>query len=281
MNSFQQLTKLRSIKANWNKFGKLDPLWSILTSPNKKGNKWELNEFFESGKRDIEKVFAVLDSLDACPNKTRALDFGCGVGRLSQALAAHFTEVVGIDIAASMIKLANKYNQYEHCKYLLNTRDDLAVLSSRNFDFIFSILVLQHMHPELSKGYIREFLRLLTPGGLLVFQLPAGRVSSGSSGTEPSPEKVLADNKVRIEKSTLKQFIKQKTPASVLSLVIDLREKINLWGKNPQMEMSYVKKNEIADLVRSNGGEFVKIEENQYAGPKFISYKYFIQKQHE
>lgn len=46
-----------------------------------------------------------------CPRK-HALDFGCGVGRLTQALAAHFDEVTGVDISPSMIKLAKKYSRH-------------------------------------------------------------------------------------------------------------------------------------------------------------------------
>ena len=35
-----------------------------------------------------------------------ALDFGCGIGRLSQALAEHFDQVYGVDISPKMIELA-------------------------------------------------------------------------------------------------------------------------------------------------------------------------------
>ena len=41
------------------------------------------------------------------------------------------------------------------------------------FDFVYSSLVLQHMKPEYSQNYIKEFLRILAPGGLVYFQLPA------------------------------------------------------------------------------------------------------------
>lgn len=55
----------------------------------------------------------------------KALDFGCGMGRLTQALTKYFEEVYGIDIAPSMIKLTEKYNRYDNkCKFFLNTTDD-------------------------------------------------------------------------------------------------------------------------------------------------------------
>ena len=40
-----------------------------------------------------------------------ALDFGCGAGRLSRALAAHFEHVVGVDVSASMIETARALNR--------------------------------------------------------------------------------------------------------------------------------------------------------------------------
>ena len=94
---------------NWNKFGRTDPLWAIMTHPDKKGNKWEREEFFETGVKEIENIMKDIQSLDIHFQTNRALDFGCGIGRLTQALAIYFEEVYGIDIAPSMIKLAKEY----------------------------------------------------------------------------------------------------------------------------------------------------------------------------
>ena len=38
---------------------------------------------------------------------------------------------------------------------------------------VYSNIVLQHIHPHYSKQYLKEFLRVLKPGGMLVFQLPS------------------------------------------------------------------------------------------------------------
>jgi len=44
------------------------------------------------------------------------------------------------------------------------------------------------MSPELSKKYIREFVRVLAPGGLLVFQLPSGPAHRSSPAQAASDE---------------------------------------------------------------------------------------------
>jgi len=103
----------------------------------------------------------------------QALDFGCGVGRLTQALAEHFERVVGVDIAPSMIARARQENRHgDRVRYVVNERSDLAGLGSERFDLILSLLVLQHMEPAYALGYVAEFLRLLTPGGAAVFNIP-------------------------------------------------------------------------------------------------------------
>src|SRR5262245_23455853 len=73
-----------------------------------------------------------------------------------------------------MLRLANEFNRHHsRCSYRLNTTNDLSLFSDDYFDLIYSNIVLQHMEPEYAKNYIREFLRVLAPGGLIVFQLPS------------------------------------------------------------------------------------------------------------
>lgn len=46
---------------NWTKFGGEDPLWAILSKPG--NNKWELEEFFETGSKQINQVFEEIDRI--------------------------------------------------------------------------------------------------------------------------------------------------------------------------------------------------------------------------
>ena len=84
----------------WDEFAKYDPLWAILSDPTKAGRLWDLPRFLETGKREISLLFYQLRALGLEIERTAALDFGCGVGRLSQPLAAHFQRVVGVDVSA-------------------------------------------------------------------------------------------------------------------------------------------------------------------------------------
>ncbi|MDQ2699827.1 MAG: class I SAM-dependent methyltransferase, partial [Actinomycetota bacterium] len=119
--------------------------------------------------------------LDADPSRRRALDFGCGVGRLTFALANEFERVDGVDISAPMIEKAAEYEARfspglpGETHFHLNTNLDLSLFDGEQFSFVLSLVVLQHLQPEFSRTYITEFCRLLEPGGTLVFQIPARR----------------------------------------------------------------------------------------------------------
>ena len=73
-----------------------------------------------------------------------------------------------------MLAAATQHNKHDNCTFVLNERPDLSVFDDESFDFVYSTIVLQHMPPEFALGYLREFARVLRPGGLAVFTLPAG-----------------------------------------------------------------------------------------------------------
>jgi SAM-dependent methyltransferase len=181
---------LVELQRNWNAFGESDPFGAILTEPDKIGGKWDRAEFFRKGVEEISEIMDYIHSvrLGTGLKRGEALDFGCGVGRLTQALCDHFERCSGVDIAPSMIRLANRYNQCgARCRYYLNEVDDLAIFEDGRFAFIYSNIVLQHMKPEYSRRYIQEFLRVLAPGGLLIFQLPS-KPQDPNTQTQPLPD---------------------------------------------------------------------------------------------
>lgn len=191
---------LKRIQRNWEELARKDPYWAILTSSGKQGNRWDLGEFFRTGEVEIQASLAHLEGVGLAVRRRAALDFGCGAGRLTQAIAGHFEQVYGVDIAPSMIKQARKHNRYgERCRYVLNETDDLRLFPDASFDFIYSYITLQHIEPADAKRYLAEFLRLLTPEGLLVFQLPTRRLRGRFRGvlTKAFPRLAQAYRKLR------------------------------------------------------------------------------------
>jgi SAM-dependent methyltransferase len=172
----------------WEDAARKDPLWAILSDPAKRNRAWDVDAFFETGRREIARVFSDLRALGYSLQPGDALDFGCGVGRLTQALAPSFQRVTGVDISPTMIRLAERLNRFpDRVRYLVNARPDLVVLPAVSFDFIYSDIALQHIPPDQSRAYIAEFLRVLRPGGLAVFQVTAEHREAGAAGGRVAP----------------------------------------------------------------------------------------------
>lgn len=173
----------------WNTHAATDPLWTVLAFPDKSGGRWPLQDFMKTGEREIALLFHRFDELQLKAPSRRALDFGCGVGRLTQALARRHQRVLGADISTVMIDLARRLNRYpDRAEYVCTGHTGLETLAGASFDCIYSNIVLQHVAPALSLRYLGEFFRLLEPQGLLVFQLPSHRDSPRDAEIKPMPE---------------------------------------------------------------------------------------------
>jgi SAM-dependent methyltransferase len=175
---------LTELQRNWDAFGHIDPLWAILTDPRLRGNKWNSAEFFSTGQQEVAELMDQAARLGVPRHRRWALDFGCGVGRLTQALAEYFQQTVGLDIAPSMIDLARRYNAHgSRCEYAVNDTDDLSRFADGTFDLVFTGRVLQHVAPPYAENYIREFVRVLAPGGYLSFDVPSEHGLFAADGT--------------------------------------------------------------------------------------------------
>src|SRR5215471_4196541 len=121
------MNSLRKLQKDWEGLAKADPFSAICTDPARSNGKWIREEFFQTGPEEIHTVLKYVHSLGlSVDHKAPALDFGCGVGRLTAALAHHFDECWGIDISPTMIQLATQFHKDNpHCKFLLNETDDL------------------------------------------------------------------------------------------------------------------------------------------------------------
>jgi SAM-dependent methyltransferase len=168
--------RLTESRKYWDGFAATDPLWAVLAFPDKSDGRWTVPEFMSTGEREIALLFHRFAELQLRPPAGRGLDFGCGVGRLTQALARRMSSVVGADLSPVMIDLARTLNHYpDRVEYICTAEAGLELLPPRTFECIYSNIVLQHVPSDISVRYLDEFFRLLAPGGVLVFQLPSHR----------------------------------------------------------------------------------------------------------
>ena len=161
------------LSRDWDELAEQDALFVVLAEPGREDGKWNLEDFYATGEREIAQLLAHAGRLGRLADRGHVLDFGAGVGRLTRALSAHFRECVGVDVSAEMVRRAQELNaDRKNCRFVHSVRPDLSQFESGTFDLVYSSKVLQHLPDQrLACAYVEEFLRVTKPDGLVVFQL--------------------------------------------------------------------------------------------------------------
>ena len=234
---------LQQVRDKWSELGESDAMWAVLTEKGKSRNRWDQEEFLATGRAEIATQLAELDRHHVPVKFDRALDFGCGVGRLTQGLlAGGFARATGIDISPGMIKKAEEVNTHgDRCSFILNVVGDLSVFENDSFDLVYTRRVLQHMPSDLARSYIREFFRVARPGGVVVFQIPT------------------------VLRRDLPGLAMRSVPKRVLNRL------------RRGMEMHGTPVNEVVSVIGSAGGSVVAIENDDAAGRRWLSKRYICQ----
>lgn len=167
---------------NWEKFGRSDPYFGVITDGRFKHGRMtdeSKTEFFETGECHIEHVLRIVDAHVMAGRKIeRALDFGCGVGRLVIPLTKIAKEVTGVDISEGMLSEARR-----NCAGLeignvsfVRSDDELSLVTGR-YDFVHSFIVLQHIPVSRGLRILKSMLRVLTDDGIGVLHFTYGKAT--------------------------------------------------------------------------------------------------------
>jgi ubiquinone/menaquinone biosynthesis C-methylase UbiE len=115
----------------------------------------------------------------------KALEIGCGPGRLMRPMSRHFSEIHGVDVSDEMIALARERlrdtpNAHPH----VSDGASLAEFPGETFDFVYSYAVFQHVPSrDVIAAYMREISRVLKTGGFARLQFNGMPAREGSFDT--------------------------------------------------------------------------------------------------
>src|ERR1700733_13028462 len=154
------------MRADWNQRAREDAHYYVAFG----GRDQDEAEFHATATDVLRSIEAQLKRLPAKANRRawRALEIGCGPGRLVKPLSRHFGEIHGVDVSDEMIRLARqRLADIPHAHFHATNGASLAQFADLSFEFVYSYAVFQHIPSrEVVLEYMRETARVLKPGGV-------------------------------------------------------------------------------------------------------------------
>ncbi|MDR2194183.1 MAG: class I SAM-dependent methyltransferase [Treponema sp.] len=167
------------IETVWSNYGKDEAYWSVLTHSmflRENLTNDAIETFYASGKDTMRQIEATLRRCGEWErlNRNACMEYGCGVGRVTIQLANIFEQVTGLDISQGHLELARQHINALLIKNInvqkIDRLEDIARLPK--YDFIFTVIVLQHNPPPIIAILIESFFKLLKKDGIVIFQVP-------------------------------------------------------------------------------------------------------------
>jgi SAM-dependent methyltransferase len=103
-----------------------------------------------------------------------ALEIGPGGGRWTVELLRIARNLHLVDVSETVLRVCQeRFRYYDNLTYHLTSGSSLEFIPDKSLDLIFSWGVLVHVQRDHIAGYVKEFARVLKPGGVAFIQHPA------------------------------------------------------------------------------------------------------------
>jgi SAM-dependent methyltransferase len=119
--------------------------------------------------RATDEVVRVLDGWGVLGPGGRALEIGCGIGRLLGPVASRVGQVVGIDVSPRMVEAARRRTAGDpRVEVRTSSGADLGGAADRAFELVYAVDSFPYAvdaGPALVRALFSEVVRVLVPGG--------------------------------------------------------------------------------------------------------------------
>ncbi len=113
--------------------------------------------------------------LSQCKGGDKILEIGFGTGLAFLNLAPHYTEIHGLDLTVEIHKVADLFQRHGVKTNLKNGSVLEMPYENDTFDTVLLVSILEHLKPaELAQAF-SEILRVLKPGGQVIYGVPVER----------------------------------------------------------------------------------------------------------
>ena len=162
------MSSQEKIKSFWEQAAEQDPYWFV-SSYGRYGADRNLDEFWASG-RTIWSEIKRATGYQAKSSDTVA-EIGCGVGRLTRAIAPEVGRVIALDVSEKMLAIARQAN-LPNVDFRTAQGFSLAGIPDQSADLSLAYCVFQHLPTRGAlRLYLDEMKRVTKPAGLIAFTL--------------------------------------------------------------------------------------------------------------
>jgi SAM-dependent methyltransferase len=129
----------------------------------------EWGAILANGRQELAKALALTEM--RIGRKLLVLEVGCGMGRLTAALAEQYGFVCGIDVSPKLIDRARAWIKLDNVRFEVCDGRRVRPSDPRPWDVVFSYEVLHYVERDTVATYFQDIYSLLRPGGQFVFEL--------------------------------------------------------------------------------------------------------------
>jgi ubiquinone/menaquinone biosynthesis C-methylase UbiE len=140
----------------------------LFTYCSQKYTKQEIESILQDSlamKKKNSRLLAILELIEG----RKILDVGCHVGVMARLMEKEGREILGVDVLEPAIEIARTFNQTDNVMYRCGDIFDMK-FQDNAFDCVLFLETIEHVdNPD---RYLKEFLRILKPGGSLIISTP-------------------------------------------------------------------------------------------------------------
>ena len=144
----------------------------------------DLEDLFRGSEKDIkqrlEPYIPIIEGNGLLPRDKPAIDLGCGRGEWLDLLASRSFETIGVDLNPEFLSECKKRGHAMHDRDAL---DYLVSCEDESSSIVSAFHLIEHLPNRVLVDLIRQALRVLAPGGMLIFESPNPRNIAVSADT--------------------------------------------------------------------------------------------------
>ena len=139
---------------------------------NETGKDLTLEEFVDTGDKEVQRYFRLLELGDINFESSSLLEIGSGIGRMTSAFTNRCEKVIAADVDSAFLERCRqtvaRFGRIDRLTTLHVVNGKTLVLNDNTVDITFSYITLQHCQPHDALELVDQAIRVTRSGGTVV-----------------------------------------------------------------------------------------------------------------